>query len=259
MAEPAIDRSHNRPPSPAEEIIASLEVDSAALLHRRDELLASVTRVPAEIADPETAGKVADLIKLFMACGKNAEAERVARKEPHLEAGRAVDAFYKRITEPLEKAKRAIEARLTLWQRKVAEAERRRREEEAARLREEEERKRQEAEAAAAQIETEEDLSAAISSEERARQAGADAAVAQKAAEAKPAELSRERGELGSVASLRTYWDFKEMDRASLDLEALRSHIPILALEQAVRSLIKAGGRSLRGVVIFENSRTAVR
>ena len=258
MAEPAFDKSHNRPPSPGDGIHAMLEMDNGALLRRRDELLAAVQRVPAEVGDQETAWRVADLIKLFMACMKSAEAERVATKEPYLESSRAVDGFFKAITEPLDKAKRAIEARLTLWQRKVAEAERRRREEAERIAREEAKRKRREAEAAieAANMDT---LGAAIQADEDARQAEADAETARKAAAATPAELSRERGELGSVASLRTFFDFADLDRATLDLEALRSHLPQDGLEKSVRSFIKAGGRELRGCRIFENTSTVVR
>ena len=52
---------------------------------------------------------------------------------------------------------------------------------------------------------------------------------------------------------------FDEIDRASLDLEALRFHIPADGLEKAVRSLIKAGGRELRGTRIFETTVATVR
>lgn len=254
-----IPRDHNRPPGLVEEIRASLATDGAALCRRRDELLASFLRAPAEIADQETSGKVSDLVKLIASCQKNAEGERVSRKEPYLEASRAVDGFFKLITEPLDKAKRALEQRLTAWQRKVADAERRRREEADRLAREEAERQRRDAEAKAAALKTEADLGAAIVAEDKARQAEADAEAARKAAAAKPAELSRERGELGSVASLRTYWDFRDLDRATLDLEILRPHLPQDALEKAVRSFIKAGGRQLRGCDIFENSATVVR
>ena len=78
-------------------------------------------------------------------------------------------------------------------------------------------------------------------------------------ATAKPADLSRVRGEAGSVSSLRTFYTFRNLDRRSLDLEALRQHIPIGALETAVRSFIDAGGLELRGVEIFEDTQTTTR
>lgn len=250
---------HNDPPDEIAALRERLETTSDALLRRRDELLAASSRVPAAIDDEETCGKVADYIKQVAACAKAAEGARIAAKEPHLAAGRVVDGFFKAVTDPLDKLKRQIEARLTDYQRRKAEAERRRREEEARRQAAEAERARREAEAAAAAIATEADLVPAIGAEEQARQAAADAALAAKGAAAKPAELSRSRGDYGAVASLRTFWDFRDLDRNTVDLETLRPHLPLDAIEKAVRSYIRAGGRKLRGCEIFENTTTAVR
>ena len=78
-------------------------------------------------------------------------------------------------------------------------------------------------------------------------------------AESKPATLSRVRGEHGSVSSLRTFLNFRNLDRAELDLESLRQHLPIGGLESAVRSYIAAGGTKLRGVEIYEDQSTVTR
>ena len=64
---------------------------------------------------------------------------------------------------------------------------------------------------------------------------------------------------MGSVSSLRTFWDFADLDPDMLDLEALRHHFPAEAREKAVRSFIKAGGRELRGVTIYESTTSVVR
>ena len=236
-----------------------LDEEIAALTTRKAELLASVGRAPATIADNETAGKIADLTKLIAACVKNAEADRVARKEPFLEGGRVIDGVFRGITEPLIRAKTDVERRLTLWQREVAEAERRRREEVARREREEAERLAREAAELEAAAQTEAQIDQAISTDALAHQREADAVAAQKAAEAKPAELSRQRSDYGAVASLRRFWDFTDLNRDAVDLEALRSHLPFDAIEKAVRSYIRAGGRELRGATIFENTATTVR
>ena len=100
-----------------------------------------------------------------------------------------------------------------------------------------------------------------IEAESAAAQAKADAVKARKAAEAKPADLSRIRGDHGSVMSLRSNWvhDEGSLDRATLDLEGLREHLPVEALHKAIRSYIKAGGRELDGVRIFEQHKTGVR
>lgn len=245
---------HNE--APLEELLME---ESAALRDRRDELLAAADRAPAVIEDEETCGKTADLVRLIAACMKNAEATRVSRKEPFLASGRLVDAHYKRITDPLDKVKRNVETRITGFQRQKAEAERRRREEEARRQAEEAEHQRRAAEDAAAKMREEEDLAGAIEAEDAARQAEADFATAQKAAAVKSAELSRTRGDYGAVASLRTFWDFTDMDRDAIDLDALRPHLPIDAIEKAVRSFIRAGGRKLNGCRIYENTATSVR
>ena len=236
-----------------------LDEEIAGLIARKAELLASVGRAPATIADQETAGKVADLTKLIAACIKNAEADRVARKEPFLEGGRVIDGVFRGITEPLTRAKADVERRLTLYQREVAEAERRRREEIARREREEAERLAREAAEAEAAAQTEVDVDEAISADALAQQREADAIAARKAAEAKPAELSRQRSDYGAVASLRRFWDMEGLDRDALDLSTLRPFLPLDALEKAVRGFIRAGGRELKGVRIFENTATSVR
>lgn len=71
-------------------------------------------------------------------------------------------------------------------------------------------------------------------------------------------ELSRLRGDT-SMASLSEYWIGTVEDRAKLDLEALREHIPFAALEAAVQSFVTAGGRQLRGAVIFQDMKSVVR
>jgi hypothetical protein len=80
-----------------------------------------------------------------------------------------------------------------------------------------------------------------------------------KKADANQAELSRTRGDLGSVSSLRTDWVHDGFDREKIDLEALRQHLPADAIDQAIRSFIRAGGRTLRGTHIFEQTTAVVR
>lgn len=78
-------------------------------------------------------------------------------------------------------------------------------------------------------------------------------------ANASAADISRIRGEAGSVSSLRTYWTFRALDRHAIDLETLRPHIPIDALETAIRAFISAGGRTIAGAEIFEDQQTLTR
>lgn len=244
-------------PTP-QQIHADLEIGNVSLLARRDELLAAAGRVPAEI-DDAIEGRVIDFIKQINACASKAKEAFKAAKEPYLEGGRAVDGFFKKITDPLDAAKKTLNDRLTAHLRRK-EAEERRRREEAERLaREAAETARREAEEAARRLAEESQLDDAIAKEREARQAAADAAAAARAAEAKAAELSRTRGDYGGVSSLRTEWTGELVDRKTLDLEALREHLPTAALEQAIRSFVKAGGRSLRGASIYERTSAVTR
>ena len=262
MSETALDMrglGDNQPPTDANPIRDRLTEDYAGMLVRRDELLGAADRVPPTVEDENTAQKVGDFIKQLQAAMKNADATRVSEKEPYLAGGRQTDGFFKAITEPLAKVKKEIEGRLNIFLRKKADAERRAREEAEKKARKEAERAAQEVAERIKALKDEEGLEAAITAEEVAKHAKADALKAAKEAEAKAAELSRTRGDYGSVASLRTFWDFKDFDRDKLDLGALRAHLPEEALYKAVRSYIKAGGRELVGVTIFENTSTTVR
>lgn len=244
---------HNSPP-----LSELLREEIAPLAKRKDDLLAACERVPETIRDEITSGRVADLIKLMIKCRQQAKKDHTARKEPFLENGRLVDSAYKAITDPLDRAKVLVENKLTLYQRQVAEDERRAREAEARRQAEEAKRQAMEAEAAAAKLETEADLDAAITAEELARQAAADAALAQRATTVKAAELSRTRGEFGSTASLTTFWDFKDLHPPSVDLEALRPFLDGEAVQRAVRAFIRSGGRQLVGCTIYQNTKSRV-
>ena len=243
----------------ADSLRDDLTIKHEPIRARADELLAAAERVPTTIDSEELAGKVGDFIKQVTACHKAAEAARVGEKEPHLAASRVVDGFFKAVTDPLEKVKKDIERRLTTFLREKEEAARRDRERIAREEQQAAEAARKAAAAAEAAAKDENSLQAAIEADEAATRAAADAETAKKASEANAAELSRNRGDYGSVSSLRTYWDFADLNRDQVDLEALRAHLPTDAIEKAVRAFIKAGGREIRGARIFQNTQAAVR
>lgn len=228
------------------------------LQRRRDELLAAEARIPA-INDEDAARKVSDFIKLLGAAVKAANAARVEAKEPFLEGGRNVDGFFKSISDPIDDLKKRVERRLTDYLRAKEAEERERRQREEREARERAEQARREAEAAAQAMRDAASLDTAVQAERAADAAAADAVKAEVAATAKPAELSRVRGEYGAVSSLRTEWVFEGVDRATIDLEALRPYLPVDGIEKALRSYIRAGGRELRGVRIFETTTAVVR
>lgn len=80
----------------------------------------------------------------------------------------------------------------------------------------------------------------------------------EKAANASLADLSRTRGD-SSMASVSEHWVGSVINRDQLDLEALREHLPFDALERATQAFVNAGGRTLRGAIITQELKTAVR
>ena len=71
--------------------------------------------------------------------------------------------------------------------------------------------------------------------------------------------MAKTRGTTGAVSNLRTVWVGEMADIVMLDLEVLRYHISPEALQKAVNSFVKAGGRKLTGAKIYEKSETVVR
>ena len=170
-----------------------------------------------------------------------------------------MDTFFNVYIADLKHSADDMRKRLTTYERAKAAEERRKRDEAARLEREEADRLRREAEEREKAAQTDVDLEQAVQVDEAARQAEADAVTAKKAADAKAAELHTTRGDYGSSSSLRTFWDFTDLDRRSIELQALRYHLPEDALEKAIRSFIKAGGRELLGVRIFQNTKSVVR
>ena len=253
--------NHNNPPPDllvGDSLREKLQDENRDLIKRRDDLLAAAQRIPAIDSD-DIAGRVSDFVKQLTALTKAAESKRTDAKEPYLEGGRNIDGFFRAITDPVARTKDAIQKRLTTYLREKEEQARLARMAEERKAREAAEAARREAEEKAKAAANAAQLDAAIEAERSAKLAEADLAKAQAAAEVKPAELSRTRGEYGSVSSLRTEWVFDNLDRAQIDLEALRPYLPGDALDRAVRAFIKAGGRELRGVNIHETTVANVR
>ena len=249
---------HNQPENEAQAIREDLEERHRDILKRASDLLDASTRAP-DVVDGDNAGAVGDFIKQITECRKALEGSRVASKEPYLAGGRTVDGFFKAVTTKLDGAKKMIQGRLTKHLREVEAAERKRREEEARQAREEAERAAKEAAEREAAMQEDTDLDAALDAEKAAEQAKADAAKRAQEAEAKAAELSRVRGDFGSVGSLKTQWVFEVTDRDKLDLETLRPFIPADALDKAGRAFVRSGGRKLAGAAIYQDTVAAVR
>ncbi len=178
------------------------------------------------------------------------EAERQAQAEALARANAAKDAAERAAAAERNRADEAQRLERAAHERGKREAEERLAEH-----------KRQEAARAAAEQQAV-DHENTEAAKRAAKLAAADAVKAKRLAGGKAADMSRSRSDLGAVSSLHTFWDHTPVDkdcpdlvdRAKVDLEPLRPHIGMEALDKAVRSFVKAEGRRLRGVRIFENT-----
>lgn len=108
-------RDHNQP-QPLALLLDQLAVENEAFRKRADELLASYAAMPEEIDKASIAVKATDLAALMGACRLAVEGARVARKAPHLKAGRVIDDFFQgRLLDPMDEARDAIKDRLRSW------------------------------------------------------------------------------------------------------------------------------------------------
>ena len=246
---------HNNPPANTpEDLRDELQHRHAALLEKATDLLNAGSRVPETVADDNEAAKITVFIKQIANAAKGLEAARVDEKQPYLNLGRAVDGFFGSVKEQLDTLSRKAKRPLDAYLKAKADEERREREARAA----EERRQAQEqanAAAALAQLgataQAESTLQVAAQTEARAVTLEVSARIA--------AKLARVRADEGSASSLRTRWVGEVTDRAALDLEALRHHLPADALQKALNAYIAAGGRELRGARIEQKSEAVVR
>ena len=103
---------HNFP----DDITTLLEETYTDLMQRYDELIEAWDRMPESCNDDETATKMTDFAGQLMVCIKKAEDARKIEKEPHLNAGRAVDSFFGDMARALERRKKMISEMVGNWQ-----------------------------------------------------------------------------------------------------------------------------------------------
>lgn len=263
---------HNNPPAPltAIEVRAYLADAKAPLVERKDALMAGVARFLEKhsvIADEETQSRAGDFVKQIAAHAKIVEDHRTPAKKPFLDSGRAVDAFFKDIADPLAQGIAKIRAPMTVWAQKQEAIRRAKADQEAAEARQ---RAREAAEALAKQQAEEAEREEARRRSEYVPPAPVEApppvsldeviAISKeaealtRAAEAKPADFSRTRGEFGSVSSLRQIVTVEMVDIALVPREFL------LFNESAAKRAAQANeGLVIPGVKINRTSGIATR
>ena len=217
---------HNNPPA----------VEAMAL-HVEDLFkLVSDTTDGAEVTTDEQEAALDSLLADVKQAAKDAEATRKAEKEPHLEAGRQVDAAWKPIKDRLDMAENEIKKLLTPYRV----AKQRARDEAARKAREEAEAKEA---AARAKLQEPEHLQARFDAEEELKAAGKLKAVANR--------TERE------ATGLRTYKVVTVNDyRAALLWIAKRNPEAVNAfVEEYARK--NAVNRPMDGVTVSEEKRAA--
>lgn len=215
-------------------------------------VIASSQRAPVAITDDETNGKFGDLVKIVIGVAKKAEEARKVEKEPFLRAGQEVDAFFNVIRDDLGTHKNALLSRQTTYLTEKERKERERQTEIARIAAEEAARKLDEATSARAPEDAATALNEAVDAETRS----AEAALA---ANAKPADLVRTHGAMGSTSSLKAVWVYEITDRGKIPLDILRPYLPADAIDKAIAAYVKAGYRELHGVRIYETRKAVVR
>lgn len=246
---------HNRPPP---DIGLEVEAKLAELNARTQALLNGVSRVPAEL-DADTNGRAVSFTKQLKEHSKALDVSRKEAKEPHAAVAAEIDRRFGAQIAQLTAAAKTVEAKITAYASAVAAEQRRKREEAERKLREDAEKAKAEAERLASSRRKGDRERAAIAAEE-ARIAQADVDLAAEAAtKTTLADDSRARGLHGGVASLTKVWEFRVTDRAAIAWDQIAEWIDEAALEKAIRGFIKAGGRTLPGVEIFETEKALVR
>mgnify|MGYP000695831413 CR=1 FL=1 len=235
---------HNMPP-----LAETLPIDHQSLIDEARDLLAAFERAPKEINDGDTAAKMTDFIKRMNRFVTRVDGTRKEVKQPFLDGGREVDAFFNgisdRLSPPIKSAKQvlgAYNAELQRQERERAERERLAREAEA-------EAARKEAEAAM----NDPGIDTAEAQEEMAR-----AEAMKKEAEKVREETVRTKGAIAG-SSTKIVLTVQSIDPTKVDLEALRPFLKEADLIKAANAYIRAGHAELNGAVIVEEHKTVVR
>jgi hypothetical protein len=240
---------HNRPPQPLDAtlLLDWLEPELEPLRVRRTALLEALDRFKAghlPIRDDDEQGNAAEFVKQLRAFVKVAEDLRRTLGQPYLDCTGTLNTAFKRLEADVIAGRELVDDAASAYARARAAEERRHREREA------EDRRR-----AAELAEMHARSSGDDAAWDRAVDTTARAEKAARAAEAGPADLSRVRGDMGAVASLRERWLYELLD-INLVPDAYTRRV---LDEGALKAAIANGLREVAGLRIFDASRVQVR
>jgi len=240
------DIGHNQPP-----YADQLAVKYEDLVVAVDKLIKDPA--PAKV-DDENVEQCVERVMILRTVAKRIDEDRKSEKEPHLEAGRTVDAFFQGLLVQVNRAAGKITEAIGDYQKEV-EAHRRRVAAERAR-REEEEAARRLQEAA----DSDNRILSQIQMDEAERAAGRSAA-AENAALRPDRDMKRVETTAGTVSTRTVLEPLVEDPRAAIADPALHPYFAVADIEKAVRQYMRANGKNgkLAGVRFVETTKTAVR
>lgn len=239
----------NNPP-----IADALAIQYKDLIAKIEPIAARANALPRKVDNDEQLGVVGALVVDANELSKKLENHRKTEKQPHLDAGRDVDAFFNPLVDRLDRIADTFEEISSSYQREKIAAERRAREAEALKLREAEEKKRAEADKAKREETAERKHDEADEIALRAAQAESKANAANK-------DLGRMQTATGVKVGAKTEWKFEITDYEAIPLDKLRPYFGRPEVEKAIRSYIKIhkGSTALAGVRVFEDISTNFR
>lgn len=246
---------HNNPPdSDIDTVRTRLDIREKAI---RDQLaLVTKTSPPESIADEKEAGDITEILKSLIVVGNDVAKAHKEVKAPYLECGNAVDAWKRGLEAELAIAKKSYEAPMKDYLDRRATAERKRQLEEA-------QKERERAEALAAEAAAHDNAGIADTAGELMDEAINSEAMAERielnAYTAKPSALAKARSFSGASASQKLVWTGEIENLSAIDLNLLRNNFVGDAIQKAVDSFVRGGGRKLDGVNIWEKPTLSIR
>lgn len=238
---------HNNPPSDLDIVKSRLDAAEKSLREGIDEI--NKAPIPAVITDAKTAGAETDRIKNLKGIKKSVEDCHKSIKAPYLECGKAVDGWKNYMAAEVDSLIAVASIPLSKYLEEQENKERER-QLELARL----EREKAEALALEAQKHQEagiggtatELLDAAIQSESLANRI--DGSIDS----AKSSDLAKSRSASGATSSRKTKWVGEIISIEGIDLNTLRYYFGKDAIQAALDSFVRQGGRECAGAVISE-------
>lgn len=210
--------------------------------------------MPKKIESDADLGPIGDLVVDASKLAKRIEAARKFEKEPHDQAGKAVQAFFVPLKDRLDRIATTFEDMATAYNREKLAAARRKADEEARKLREAEEKKRLEADAAKRESTAERKLDEAEALADKAEEAEAKA-------QATNAELTKVRTDSGVTAGTKTNWSAEIVKYEDIPLGPLGTFFDEKEVLRAAKSMAKVmkSRAACPGIRFFEDVKSTFR